>query len=151
MMIQVFFLILFAFSVSALSCRLLYKNNLFNCFLKPFRHMCHWCPVLSELHTRIPTSKWQQSLKAWIQLLVAKPQAWAQLCRVGWVNVRERWAAGVFQQPVDVGTVNLRRVRGHTAGLEYKSRCSNWLWEMVQSPSGLPRSCGPPLFAGGVV
>lgn len=46
--------------------------------------MCCWCPLLSELCWLANSS----SLKAWIQLLVAKPDTWAKLCTVVWVNRR---------------------------------------------------------------
>lgn len=55
--------------------------------------------VLLHVTDTLFTGKWQQNLKAWIQLQVAKPQAWAQLSRAGRVNRREMRLHGGFQQP----------------------------------------------------
>lgn len=60
--------------------------------------------------------KWQQSLKAWIQLLVAKPQTWAKLCRVGWVNRRKRWTVVVVNNLPLLRTLDLSGFREQTPG-----------------------------------
>lgn len=75
------------------------------------------------------TGKWQQSLKAWIQLLVTKPQAWAQLW-VGRVTGRERWAVGVFQQPASAEeTLDLCGRRQQTPGSYWERLFKNLLRE----------------------
>lgn len=55
-------------------------------------YMCCWCPVLSELCWLANGN----SLKAWIQLLVAKPETWAKLCTEAWVNRRRGQRVALF-------------------------------------------------------
>lgn len=54
---------------------------------------------MSGSYSPLFTGKGQQSLKAWIQLQVAKPQTWAQLYRAAQANRRQRRVHGGSEPP----------------------------------------------------
>lgn len=125
---------------------LFYLSHFYSCFFLPVSLSCQ--------NYKLFTGKWQQSLKAWIQLLVCKATGLGSALQSGSSQRGgKRWADGVSQRPGSSGrTLGLHGVRGRTLGRESRGGdLKNWLWGIVESSSELLQRRPPPPFAGGVV